>query len=157
MQLLLPIFPVGTELITTTLGVGQRDSIVTYIHCGMPIFSHAAEDHKSFRYITSNMVIQGLCRRRDIASCFHVSYDSVKRYVKKLEQLGDRDFFTSDKRKGSCYKLLPTVIKRMQQSLDAGKSNCETARLENVSEGSVRYALRKGVLKKKSKTIDSRR
>jgi hypothetical protein len=36
----------------------------------------------------------------------------------------------------------------MQQYLDEGKSNCEIARLENASEGSVRYALSKGVFKK---------
>ena len=149
MQLLLPIFPVDTTFITPTLGVGQSGSIVTYLHSGAPIFSHAAEDHKSFRYITSKMILQGLCSRMDIADCFHVSYDSVKRYVKKLDKLGDSAFFTSDKRKGSCYKLLPAVIERMQRHLDAGKNNCEIARLEGVSEGAVRYAIRKGVLKKK--------
>jgi DNA-binding CsgD family transcriptional regulator len=148
MQLLLPIFPVDTQMISPTLGVCQRESIVTYLHCGMPIYSHAAEDDKSFRYITSKMILQGLCRRKDIADCFHVTYDSVKRNVKKLEKLGDSGFFAPDKRKGSCYKLLPDVVKRMQACLDEGKSNCEIARLEGVSEGSVRYALRKGVLKK---------
>lgn len=126
---------------------------MTYLHCGMPIFSHAKEDRKSFLYITSKMVLQGLCSRRDIADCFHVSYDSVKRYVKKLDELGDSAFFTSDKRKGSCYKLLPNVLERIQQNLDAGKSNCEVARLENVSEGSIRYALRKGTLKKNRNNI----
>jgi len=149
MQLLLPIFPNDTMLITPTLGVGKKDAIVTYLHCGVPIFSHAEKDRKSFLYITSKMILQGLCSRRDIADCFHVTYDSVKRYVKKLEELGDSAFFTLDKRKGSCYKLLPSVIEKMQRYLDKGRNNCEIARLENVSEGAVRYAIRKGVLKKK--------
>jgi DNA-binding CsgD family transcriptional regulator len=149
MQLLLPIFPATTAYITTSLGVCRLDGIVTYIHCGVPIFSHKEEDHQAFRFISSKFVLQSLCRKVDIAECFHVSSDSVNRYVKKLERLGESGFFKErDNRKGSCYKLVPAVLERMQGYLDQGKSNSEIARLEEVTEGSVRYALRKGFLKK---------
>jgi hypothetical protein len=36
----------------------------------------------------------------------------------------------------------------MQKLMDTGKSNCEIARSECVTEGAVRYALKKGALKK---------
>jgi hypothetical protein len=151
MQLLLPIFPEGVQLITASLGVGKKNGIVTYFHSGMPIYSHAETDHLCFRFITSKLVLQGLCGKRDISSCFHVSYDSVKRYAKRLADHGERIFFTDDKRNGgSRHKLLPHVIERMQGYLDQGKSNCEIARLENVSEGAVRYSIRAGILKKNS-------
>ena len=149
MQLLLPIFPSTTAYITCSLGVFRLDEIVTYVHCGVPIFSHKEEDHKAFRFITSKFVLQGLCRKADIAECFHVTIDSVNRYVNKLERLGESGFFKErDNRKGSCYKLLPAVLERMQRYLDQGKSNSEIARLEGVTEGAVRYSLRQGVLKK---------
>jgi hypothetical protein len=149
MQLMLPIFPVGTAMISDTLGVGRKDGLVIYLHCGMPIYSHLESDYRSFRFITSKFILQGLCRKIDICTIFHVSYDSVKRHVRRLEQCGDSGYFTDDKRNGgSRYKLLPDVIERMQKSLDAGKSNCEIARKENVTEGAVRYALRNGFLKK---------
>jgi len=149
LQLILPIFPANTEYISPTLGVFRQDGIITYLHCGIPIFSHAEDDYKSFRYITSKFILQGLCRKIEISRCFHVSYDSVKRHAKKLERLGEKGFFTEDKRQGHCYKLLPPVVERMQQYLDAGKSNSEIARLEGVTEGAVRYALKTGSLKKK--------
>lgn len=148
MQMILPLFPVHTEYITSTLGVCNDDSIITYLHCGVPIYSHAKEDLKSFRYITSKFVLQKLCKMTDIRDCFHVSYESVKRSVKKLEELGEQGFFTEDNRSGSRYKLLPHVLERMQQYLDEGKSNCEIARMEDVTEGAVRYAIRTGALKK---------
>jgi hypothetical protein len=150
MQLLLPIFPVTTTLITTTLGVCNQDGIITYLHCGVPIFSHAQQDYKSFRYITSKFILQGLCRKIDISNCFNVTYDSVKRHVKKLEEKGESGYFGPDNRKGHCYKLLPEILSRMQTHLDNGKSNSEIARLENVSEGSIRYAIKTGKLKKNS-------
>jgi hypothetical protein len=150
MQLKLPIFPVGTKMITECLGIGTQNGVVTYLHCGAPIFTHLEDDYRSFRFITSKFIVQGLCRKIDICHCFHVSYDSVKRYEKRLEECGDQSFFDKGKYNGgSRYKLLPAVIERMQAYLDAGKSNCEIARLEKVTEGSVRYSIKTGILKKR--------
>jgi DNA-binding CsgD family transcriptional regulator len=148
MQMLLPIFPHDIKLITETVGVFTRDGIVNYCHCGVPIFSHTTEDLKSFRYITSKLIIQGICRKIEISRCFGVSYDSVNRHVKKLREQGDTGFFANDNRRGHCYKLLPEVVDRMQGYLEDGKNNSEIARVEGVSEGAVRYAIKKGILKK---------
>ena len=145
----LPLFSPGTQLINSQLGVIAQDGLVTYIHCGVPIFSHAKDDRKSFRYITSKFIVQGLCRKIEVSNTFHVTYDSVKRSVWKLEKEGEQGFFGPDNRRGSCYKLLPPVLKKMQERMDAGMNNCESARLAGVSEGSVRYALKTGTLKKK--------
>lgn len=149
MQLLLPIFPEEVKLITPTLGVFARDGIVNYLHCGVPIYSHAADDLNSFRYITSNFVMQGLCKKVEISRCFGISYDSVKRNAKRLSEQGERAFFGGDHRGGACYKLLPAVLDRMQQQLDAGVSNSDIARQEGVTEGAVRYAIKQGKIKKK--------
>lgn len=149
MQVLLPIYPVGTEMISSNLGVGRKDGIITYLHSGMPIYSHLENDYRSFRFITSKFILQGLCRKIDVSTCFHVSYDSVKRYIRRLEERGDRGFFTGDNRNGgSRYKLLPEVIERMQRYLDKGMNNSEIARREGVSEGTIRYSIKTGVLKK---------
>ena len=149
MQMMLPIFPVGTEMISDNLGVGRKDGLVIYFHAGMPIYSHLETDHRGFRFITSKFILQGLCRKIDICTVFHVSYDSVKRYVHRLEKCGDTGFFTDDKRNGgSRYKLLPAVIDRMQKAMDKGMSNSEIARMEKVTEGAIRYALKSGALKK---------
>jgi transposase len=150
MQLLLPIFPVDTKLITPSLGVYKHEDIVYYLHCGAPIFSHIAEDILSFRYITSKFILQKLCRKIEICECFGVSYDSVNRYVNKLEAKGDSEFFIKDNnRHGYAHKLLPEVIERIQKMLSEGKSNTSIARKEGLSEGTIRYAIKTGKLKKK--------
>lgn len=148
MQILLPIFPRDIKLITATVGVFTREGIVSYCHCGVPIFSHKTEDLKSFHYITSKLITQSICRKIEISRCFGVSYDSVNRHVKKLRDEGDTGFFANDNRQGHCYKLVPEVIGRMQAYLDKGKNNCEIARLERVTEGAIRYSIKKGILKK---------
>jgi transposase len=148
MQTILPIYPAKTEFINATLGIYRKDEIVTYISNALPIYSHACNDYQSFRFITAKLVLLGRCSQKEIADCFHVSYDSVKRSVHRLKETGESGFFTRDNRHGNAYKLLPERLERMQRALNDGKSNVEIARMENISEGSVRYAIKQGLLKK---------
>ena len=151
MQLLLPVFPSSTKLISPSLGVYTKDSIVTYLHSGAPIFSHSTEDIQSFRYITSNLIIQGLCQRKDIANTFHVSIDSVYSNVKKLQTKGEESFFGIDHRHGYSHKLRGEKLKEAQQCLDKEMSQSATAKRVGVVEGAIRYAIKTGKLKKKPK------
>lgn len=149
-QLLLPLFPIDTQMITLTLGVRESNGTVYYLHSGMPIFSHEAGDLNKFRYITSNLILQGLCSNQDIAGAFHVSLDSVRRWKAKLSEEGDRAFFNEEARHGRSYKLLPDVLERIQSKLDLGQSAYSIAKGEGISEGSIRYAIGLGRLKKNS-------
>lgn len=148
-QLLLPIFPADTRMITSSLGVRTQEGTVFYLLSGMPIYSHPAVDLNKFRYFSSQLILQGLCRNTDIARVFHVSTESVKRYKKLLSEHGEQYFFREELRKGKSHKLLPDVLERIQEKLDKGQSNSSIATAEGVTEGAIRYALSKGYLKKK--------
>ena len=149
MQLLLPIFPRDTQFITASLGIFDKEGIVTYIHCGVPIFSHSSEDLQSFRYITSKFILEGLCKRKDIADAFHVSIDSVYSSVKKLKEKGEEAFFGTENRHGYSHKLKGEKLKQAQLCLDKQMNQSATARHVGVREGTIRYAIQVGKLKKK--------
>ena len=89
MQLQLPLFPSGTTLISDCLGVYEQEGLVQYIVNGLPVYAHPKDDLKAFRYITSNFIHQGLCRKTEIEKCFHVSEDSVQRAYKKFVEKGE--------------------------------------------------------------------
>ena len=147
-QLLLPLFDIDTQMITPTLGVRESNGTVYYLHSGVPIFSHESGDLNKFRYITSNLLLQGLCGNQDISDTFHVSLDSVRRWKNKLCDEGDRAFFSDAARHGRSHKLLPEVLERIQAKLDQGQSAYSIAKGEGISEGSIRYAISLGRLKK---------
>ncbi len=147
-QLLLPLFPRDTKMITPVLGVRNFEGTVFYLLSGMPINSHAEVDLNKFRYVTSNLILQGLCSNQNIADAFHVSIDSVARWKKKLIEEGEASFFTEDARHGRSHKLLPDVLERIQGKLNEGKSATSIAKDEHISEGSIRYAIGLGRLKK---------
>lgn len=92
MQLLLPIFPSDTKIISKSLGVYEKDSIVQYIANGLPIYSHGSEDLQNFRFITSNLINQWLCKSSEVSRCFSIPVDTVKRYLTKLDTEGESAF-----------------------------------------------------------------
>ena len=149
MQLSLPIFPKDSHLITPSLAVYHQGEEVYYSHSGMPIFTHPSNDHSMFRYITSNLIHQGLCRQIDIINTFHVSSDSVRRYLRKFEKEGMGAFVEKEGRHGRSYKMTPERLSRIQRRLNKGESNNSIAKEEGISEGSIRYMLKQGQLKKK--------
>jgi len=148
MQLQLPIFPSSTVMITPSLGFYLKDDIVTYLLNGLPIDSHHKDSLKNFRYTTAKLVVIGLCRQVDIIKSFGVSEDSVIKSVKLYKEKGGKGFFEEDGRRGKCHKMLPDRTARIQKMLDNGKSNYSIAKKEKISEGTIRYALQQGYLKK---------
>jgi len=149
-QLLLPLFPPSTKMLTPVIGVREIDGFVHYLLSGLPIYSHGKDDHLRFRFITSHLALQGLCKNQDIVDLFHVSHDSVRRWKKKLSDEGESVFFGgSDGRHGHSSKLFPSVLERIQLEIDKGKSVYSIAKQEGVSEGSIRYWIKQGQLKKR--------
>ena len=148
-QLLLPLFPKETKYLTPYLGVFEEDGMVYYLHSGVPIYSHAESDLSNFRFVTSNLILQGLCKNVDIVRVFSVSTDSVRRWKKRLKEEGEGVFFGNENRRGRSHKLLPHVLERIQKALDKGESNNSIAKREEISEGSIRYSIKQGYLKKK--------
>jgi len=149
-QLLLPLFPSDTQMLTPVLGVREYNGCVYYLLSGLPIYNHGKDDHLRFRYITSHLLLQGLCNNQDIVDLFHVSPDSVRRWKSKLSEEGESVFFGgSDGRHGHSSKLLPHVLARIQSEMDKGKSVYSIAKKEGVSEGSIRYWIKQGQLKKR--------
>lgn len=148
MQLLLPLFPKGVTMITPILAVYEQAGEVYYSHSGMPIFTHPVNDLHQFRYITSNLIHQGLCRQVDIVNTFGVSPDSVRRHLRKFEREGMSAFVEKDGRHGRSYKMTPERLSRIQKLLNKGESNNSIARQEGISEGSIRYMIKQGQLKK---------
>jgi hypothetical protein len=151
-SLLLPLFTKDTRLLTPALGVRLHEGTVYYFIGSYPIYSHLETDLMHFRYITSNILLQGLCSNSDIVRVFEVSGDSVMRWKKILKEKGEASFFGTDATLGHSHKLLPHILKRIQGSLDLGESVNSIAKKEGLAEGTIRYAIRLGRLKKKNES-----
>jgi transposase len=149
MQMQLPIFPREAKLINANVGVYERDNFIYYLHNGSPVFCHEKEDSNSYRYITGNLVETRLCKCTEIAKALGVSSRNIQRYAKSLRENGSEWFFSRPEQRGSCHKLNEERICKAQALLDKFYPVAEVARSVGVTEGALRYHIRKGSLKKK--------
>lgn len=149
MQLLLPIFPKETRLINNKLGVYEHDGLVQYIANGLPVYCHGKEDINSFRFITSNFIERGLCKKTEIERFFGISADSIYRNHQIFIKKGASGFFGEDGRRGKAHKLIGERRERIQGKLDKEQSVNSIAKEEGVRESAIRYAIKQGYLKKK--------
>jgi len=149
-QLQLPIFPEGMTLINANLGVMTQDGTVTYIYGSLPIFSHAVDDVKTFRMITSQFYVNGSAKQADICRAFGVSRISVKRSVKLYREKGMAGFFEKPRRRGAAV-LTPNVLKEVQSMLDNERSIPEIAGEMDLKADTLRKAVLSGKLHKPEK------
>lgn len=98
LQVLLPLFPAEATLINNLVGVQKNEQTVYYFNGSMPIFTHAENDIDGFRYITSQLIINGVCKPREIIECFGVSSISIKRWVKRYRESKELGDFVSKKK-----------------------------------------------------------
>lgn len=135
-------------MVSSCVGVYEREGLVQYIVNGLPVYSHPSGDHNSFRFITSNFVEQGLCRKTEVERCFDVTPDSVARWHKKFVKEGADGFFGHDARQGKAHKIVGERKQRIQNKLDKGQSVNSIAKEEGLRESAIRYAVQAGHLKK---------
>lgn len=100
LQIFLPLFPLESTYINSRLAVETREGTVYYFNGSMPIFMHSESDIDSFRFITSQLIMNGNCKQVDIVNCFGVSPISVKRWVKRYKASEELSDFVSKKKAG---------------------------------------------------------
>lgn len=145
----LPIFPKETKLINACLGVFEREDFVYYLHNGSPVFCHQKNDLHNYRYIAANMVINGLCKCSELAQALGVSSRNIERYSKALREKGSEYFFNREQKRGSGYKLNEEALAYAQRMINDFYSVGDVARLMGITEGALRYHIKKGTIKKK--------
>ena len=149
MQMLLPIFPANTRMLSDSWGVYEKDDFVYYIHSGMPVYVHAKDDLNNFRFITANLIKVHACSPTQLSKVFGTNKKNFERYVKRFEEGGAEAFFNPSDERGKCYKMLADKLGQAQKLLDGGHSQLKTAKEIGVSESAIRYHLHIGNLKKK--------
>jgi transposase len=137
-------------MVSDYVGVYEEDTLVQYLVYGLPTYSHHFSKHNAFRFYTSNLIYQGLCRKADISRCFHVSESSVERYYKIFVEVGESGFFAQEIRAGRPNKIIGEKKDRIQSKLNKGLSNSRIAREEGITESAIRAAIKSGQLKKNS-------
>jgi predicted DNA-binding protein YlxM (UPF0122 family) len=156
LKMQLPLFPPELTFINRQISFQKKDGKVYYFHGLLPLFSHEESDIKSFRLITSELVVSGNVKLIEIAKAFGVTYISVKRSVKLLREEGPEGFFNQEAKARKPHVLTGEVVEKVQGYLDKGYSPSEIAGKLNLKANTIRKAIQAGRLRKKNKIVQQR-
>ena len=145
-QLQLPMFPAGVTEINNRIAIEVEESQVCYIYGHLPVFQHDKDDVRSFRMFTSQMIVTGSVKPREIVATFGVPMITVKRYMKVYRQQGAKGFYESKPRHSSASKLKGETLEGAQQLLDEGRTVPEVAEAIDVMANTIHKAIRAGRL-----------
>ena len=147
-QVQLPIFPEDVVYINSNIGVQTKENNVYYFNGMMPIYHHNKDDYRSFRYVTSQMVVLGNAKQVEMIKAFGVSKESVKRWVKVYRNQGSAGFFGTrrGRRKGRVLDEQTTI--KVQGMLNIKKTPKEIEEELGIKPDTLRKAIRDGRLTK---------
>lgn len=146
-QLQLPLFPAGVTEINDRIAVQKEGSTVYYVHGHLPVFHHDEQDVPGFRMFTSQLIVGGAAKPKEIVQAFGVPMITVKRYVKVFRQRGARGFYEAKPRRSSASVLKAEALERAQQMLDDGRGVPEVAAELKVLANTLHKAIRAGRLR----------
>ena len=145
-QLQLPIFPAGVTEINSRIAVQKEAGRVCYIHGHLAVFQHEEQDVRSFRMFTSQMIVNGTVKPKEIVKAFGVPSITVKRYVKVFRDHGAKGFYENKPRRSSASVLKGEVLERARALLEEGRSIPEVAHETKVLGNTLHKAIRAGRL-----------
>jgi transposase len=148
----LPIFPAGVTEINSQIAVEKNAGTVYYIYGHLPVFHHPEDDVQGFRMFTSQMIINGTVKPKEIVQTFGVPMITVKRYVKVFRERGAQGFYVAQPRHSSASVLKGEALERAQQLLEQGRSVPEVAQEQKLLANTLHKAIRAGRLPQQKKT-----
>ena len=149
-QMLFPIFAPGLTLINPQVGFEKREGKVYYFNGQFCFHIHEEEDVKSFRFVTSQMVVSGLVRQVEVVAAFGVTPISVKRSVKLLRERGAEGFFEKPGSR-SPHVLTPQVALQVQERLRRGLTAAQAGRELGLRADTIRKGIARGLLSQPKK------
>jgi hypothetical protein len=142
----LPIFPAGVTEINSNIAVQKEGKKIWYIYGHLPVFHHNEEDVQSFRMFTSQMIIDGTIKPKEIVKAFGVPNITVKRYVKLFREQGAEGFYKTKSRQSSASVLKGEMLERARTMLEQGRSVPDVASDLEVLANTLHKAIRAGRL-----------
>ena len=140
------MFPAGVTEINSRIAVQKEAGQVWYIHGHLPVFHHGEEDVRSFRMFTSQMIVNGTVKPKEIVKAFGVPKITVKRYVKVFREQGVEGFYETKTRLSSASVLKGEVLEQARALLEQGWSVPRVSRELKVLGNTLHKAIRAGRL-----------
>jgi len=149
LQSYFPFLPEGAKPINNHVAIYRHDGEIVFYTSSGPIYSCRQDDHYGFRLAQAIVVTQTATTAPEMARALDINKTTVYRNVERYQKDGPSGLII--KRPHAPHKLDRSKIRRAQSLLDRGYSLRAVGRKTGVTEGCIRYAIKKGRLERGEK------
>ncbi len=149
LQSYIPFLPKGAEPINNHVAIYHHDEKIEFYTASGPIYSCRESDMYAVRLAQGIIVTQTATTPAELAKALNVNRTTVYRNIKMYQQGGPAALIIDKKSNRNAYKLNGKVKGQVQTLLNKGYSLKAAAKQVGITEGSIRYAIKKGTIVRK--------
>ena len=150
LQTYIPFLPEGAEPINNHVAIYHHDETIEFFTASGPIYSCQESDAYGVRLAQGIIVTQTATTAAELAKALNVNRTTVYRNVKMYQQSGPAALIIDKKSNRNAYKLNGKAKGQVQTLLNKGYSLKAAAKQAGITEGTIRYAIKKGTLVRKA-------
>ena len=145
----IPLLPEGAKPINDHIAIFRDEGEVTFLNASCAIFKCSHDDSYGIRLAQGVLCSAQAVRPAQLARALGLNRSTVCRNKAAYAQGGARALLIDKSSNRSFYKLDQEKRRSAQKMLDRAVSVKKTAETVGVTEGCIRYAIRKGMLIRK--------
>ena len=149
LQTYIPFLPEGTEPINNHVAIYHHDETIEFYTASGPIYSCQESDAYGVRLAQGIIVTQTATTAAELPKALNVNRTTVYRNVKMYQQSGPAALIIDKKSNRNAYKLNGKTKGQVQTLLNKGYSLKAAAKQVGITEGAIRYAIKKGTIVRK--------
>jgi len=146
----LPILPPDAQQISPALALSREGGRLTFFNAAGPIYTCEQDDRLGLRVAAAVLCDPrvSLVKPKPLAEVLGIHRSSIFLYRKRHEREGVSGLEERKRGPRGPHKFKGEVLARARRYLDQGLSNSQVGQRVGVTEGTIRYALRQGRLKR---------
>ena len=149
LQSYIPFLPEGAKPINNHVAIYRHDEKIEFFTASGPIYSCLESDTYAVRLAQGIIVTQTATTPTELAKALNVNRTTVYRNIKMYQQGGPTALIIDKKSNRNAYKLNGKDKGRVQTLLNKGYSLRAAAKQAGITEGCIRYAIKKGTIVRK--------
>ncbi|MCH7733365.1 MAG: helix-turn-helix domain-containing protein [Candidatus Marinimicrobia bacterium] len=152
LQTRLSLLPHNAKVLSSDLAVSFNKGEYTFYNSGGPVFTFNAKDRLGKRTAGAMLTSMNMVKVETLAEVIGVHRSTIFRNKALYKSEGLEGLIKKKPGPKGAVKLKDDVLRQAQLLLDKNRSNVLTAKELDLSEGTIRKGIRKGILTRPDKT-----
>ena len=149
LQSYIPFLPKGAKPINSHVAIYRHNGKIEFYTASGPIYSCQESDQYGLRLAQGIIVSLTATKPAEFAKALNINRTTVYRNLNRYRQDGPSGLVIDKRSKRKAYKLTGKTKAQIQTLLNKGYSLTAAAKQAGISEGCIRYAIKRGALIKK--------